>query len=66
MPRAAEGAHAIDEPFVHSLRLYHVCEIMAGQANRLILSLQVVLSVSMAPGGSRESWPCLDPWGIIR
>ena len=41
------------------------CERAAAQANGLILSFQVVLSVSMAPGGSRGSWPCLDRWGII-
>lgn len=65
-PGEMRGTHAGGEPHVRAPRLYHVCEILAAQANGLILSLQVVLSVSMAPGGSRESWPCPGLWGIIR
>lgn len=57
---------ATGRPSVHVPRLYHVCELSLLVRLMISFSSQVVSSVSMAPGGSRASWPCLDPWGIIR
>lgn len=69
VPGQGEGnaynmSHAIGQPFVH---MPDCTRCVRYQLVRLMGSFffQVVSSVSMVPGGSRESWPCLDPWGII-